>query len=37
MPLKVIVLDNYVQLDYLGSNNILKSYNKDYALALDSF
>ena len=25
MPVKVILLDNYVQWDYLGSNGILKS------------
>ena len=24
MPVKVILLDNYEQLDYLGSNDILK-------------
>ena len=29
MPVKVILLDNYVQLDYLGSNDILKNYDKD--------
>ena len=28
MPIKVILLDNYVQLDYLGSNDILKNYDK---------
>ena len=29
MPVKVTLLDNYVQLDYLGSNNKLKNYDKD--------
>ena len=29
MPVKEILLDNYVQLDYLGSNDILKNYDKD--------
>ena len=29
MPVKIILLDNYVQLDYLGSNDILKNYDKD--------
>ena len=29
MPVKVILLDKYVQLDYLGSNHILKNYDKD--------
>ena len=29
MPVKVIFFDNYVQLDYLGSNDILKNYDKD--------
>ena len=29
MPVKVILLGNYVQLDYLGSNDILKNYDKD--------
>ena len=29
MPVKVILLDNYVQLDYLDSNDILKNYGKD--------
>ena len=29
MPVKVILLDNYVKLDYLGSNDILKNYDKD--------
>ena len=29
MPVQVILLDNYVQLDYLGSNDMLKSYVKD--------
>ena len=29
MPVKVILLDNYVQLDYLGSNDKLKNYDKD--------
>ena len=29
MPVKVIFLDNYVQLDYLASNEILKNYDKD--------
>ena len=29
MPIKVTLLDNYVQLDYLGSNDKLKNYDKD--------
>ena len=29
MPVKVIFFDNYVQLDYLDSNDILKNYDKD--------
>ena len=29
MPVKVILLDNYVQLDYLRSNDMLKVYDKD--------
>ena len=29
MPVKEILLDNYVQLDYLGFNDTLKNYNKD--------
>ena len=29
MLVKEILLDNYVQLDYLGSNDILKNYVKD--------
>ena len=29
MPIKVTLLDNYVQLDYLGSNEKLKNYDKD--------
>ena len=37
MPVKVILLDNYEQLDYLGSNDILKSYNKNYTCVLESF
>ena len=28
MLVKEILLDNYVQLDYLGSNDILKNYEK---------
>ena len=28
MPVKVILLDNYVQLNYLGSNDILQNYDK---------
>ena len=29
MPVKVMLLDNYVQLDYLRSNDMLKVYDKD--------
>ena len=29
MLVKVIILDNYVQLDYLRFNDILKNYGKD--------
>ena len=29
MPVKVMLLDNYVQLDYLRSNDTLKVYDKD--------
>ena len=29
MPVTVIFFDNYVQLNYLGSNDILKSCAKD--------
>ena len=29
MPVKVTLLDNYVPLDYLGSNDKLKNYDKD--------
>ena len=29
MPVKVTLLDNYVQLDYLSSNDILKNYERD--------
>ena len=29
MPVKVTLLDNYVQLDYLGSYDKLKNYDKD--------
>ena len=29
MPIKVILLDNYVQLEYLSSNDMLKNYDKD--------
>ena len=29
MPIKVTLLDNYVQLDYLGSNDKLKNYDKN--------
>ena len=31
MPVKVTLLDNYVELDYLSSNDILKNYERDYA------
>ena len=29
MPVKVALLDNYVQLDYLVSNDVLKNYERD--------
>ena len=29
MPVKVTLLDNYVELDYLSSNDILKNYERD--------
>ena len=29
MPVKVMLLDNYVQLNYLRSNDMLKVYDKD--------
>ena len=29
MPLKVMLWDNYVQLDYLGSNDILENHDED--------
>ena len=29
MPVKVMLLDNHVQLDYLRSNDMLKVYDKD--------
>ena len=29
MLIKVILLDNYVQLEYLGSSNIFKNYGQD--------
>ena len=29
MPVKVMLLDNYVQLDYLRSNDMLRVYDKD--------
>ena len=29
MPVKVTLLDNYVQLDYLSSDGIFKIYGKD--------
>ena len=29
MPVKVMLLDNYVHLDYLRSNDMLKVYDKD--------
>ena len=29
MPVKVMLLDNYVQLDYLRPNDMLKVYDKD--------
>ena len=29
MPVKVTLLDNYVELDYLSSNDLLKNYERD--------
>ena len=36
-PVRMILLDNYVQLDYLSSNDKLKNYDKDQDWVLDSF